>query len=353
MTEASPSAAKLMTFVLAAALSGCAGRMAHPVAAAPLGAVARAEVVATASPASADERLALARAYLSAGRFASADAAFRDTLTLAPDNRRAIVGLALMEIAAGRVEAARPLLDRLPADDVDASLARALTGDPMGAASQLDRAARLPGADGRTRQNLALVLAMAGRWVEARMVASEDLSPDAVDRRLGEWALMTGAADPARRVAALLGVMVMTDPGQPVAVALRGLSPTAAERPLLAEVTLPSAPLGFSVTTATSTVTDTPRPPYRPIGRYVVQLGAFADSAGARDAWRVWAGTMPGRMPLAGVATGGGQALVRLSIGGLDDLSDARALCRRVQAGGGRCYVRPRADDRPAEWLAA
>jgi Flp pilus assembly protein TadD len=53
-----------------------------------------------------------------------------------------------------------------------------LTGELSQAESFLKQAIGLPGADGRVRQNLALVVGLQGRFDEAQKIASADLPPD-------------------------------------------------------------------------------------------------------------------------------------------------------------------------------
>src|SRR3546814_3355579 len=69
----------------------------------------------------------------------------------------------------------------------DAGLALALSGDSEAAIYILTGAARQKGADARTRQNLALALALSGHWAQARIVASQDLPLDKLEGRMAEW----------------------------------------------------------------------------------------------------------------------------------------------------------------------
>ncbi|MBX4390432.1 hypothetical protein K4H03_30580, partial [Mycobacterium tuberculosis] len=56
----------------------------------------------------------------------------------------------------------------------DRGLAMALAGDPAGAVALLMDISRQPGADAKTRQNLALSLALAGQWQQACAIAALD-----------------------------------------------------------------------------------------------------------------------------------------------------------------------------------
>lgn len=167
-------------------------------------------------------RALLGQAYLSSGRFASAISAFDDAIGLGVNDPQTIVGLILAKIATGEDRDALALIEQhresLPASD--AGLAQALAGDIQRAIYTLTEAARAPDAGARTRQNLALALALSGRWAQARIVASQDLSPAKLDGRMTEWAALAQQTQPAWRVATLIGVSPVADSGMPVRLAL-------------------------------------------------------------------------------------------------------------------------------------
>jgi cell division protein FtsN len=164
----------------------------------------------------------LGKAYVSAGRFTSAETSFNDALTLEPSNAKFALNLALMKIARGDSGAALGLLEahREAISLADYGLALALAGDFTGAITTLQEAARSPEANAKSRQNLGLAYALSGRWIEARVVASQDLSPDLVDTRMGEWALMASPNAAWDQVAGLLRVKPIADSGQPAQLAL-------------------------------------------------------------------------------------------------------------------------------------
>ena len=114
-------------------------------------------------------RALLGNCYLAAGRFASAEAAYRDSLTLFANQPQVVLKLALVQIAQGKNDEAKLLLAEAQGilDPADAGLALALAGDPQNAIAVLEPAARAVGADARTRQNLALAYAFAGDWEQA------------------------------------------------------------------------------------------------------------------------------------------------------------------------------------------
>jgi Flp pilus assembly protein TadD len=182
------------------------------------------ERAVTKDPQDAGFRALLGNAYFAAGRFLSAESAFKDSLTIYSNQPRVVLKLALVETALGKnaqavsfLQAARDVLD--PADY---GLALALAGQPGEAVAVLDSAARGPGADARVRQNLALAHALAGEWVEARTIAAQDVPASQLDARIEQWMQLAGPAKPGDRVAALIGVTpAAVDNGQPMRLALR------------------------------------------------------------------------------------------------------------------------------------
>jgi Flp pilus assembly protein TadD len=246
-----------------------------------------AERAVEATPDDAGFRSLLGNAYLSDGRFASAETSFKDSLSLLPGQNAVAMKLVLSQIAQGKNAEALGLLDQLrgSADPADIGLAMALAGQPGNAVALLDEAARRPQADARTRQNLALAHAMAGDWTNARVVAAQDVPADQVDARMAEWMKLAAPQGGAGQVAALIGVHpAAVDPGQPVRLALRdrddtrmaavpaatpspvemaAAAPVAAEPQPLAEATVmndagfaaPTVPVAAPLAVAASAVT--------------------------------------------------------------------------------------------------
>lgn len=170
-------------------------------------------------------RALLGNAYFAGGRFASAESAYRDSLTLAPNQPALVLKLALVEIAQGKNHEALGLLEsaRGMIDPADHGLALALAGQPGEAVQLLDTAARAIGADARVRQNLALAYALSGDWETARTVAEQDLAPNLVDARIQQWMTFAKPVRASDQVAALTGIApAASDPGQPVRLALNG-----------------------------------------------------------------------------------------------------------------------------------
>lgn len=353
-------------------------------------AVTLAESAVTLAPGDAGYRLLLGDAYLKAGRFASAGSAFGDVLALDPASGKAALNLALTQIAEGKWDAARGTLSQhaatIPARD--RGLAWALAGDPAGGVQILMAAAREPGADARVRQNLALTLALAGQWREAKMVALRDVNEDEATRRVMQWANFAKPVRASDQVSALLGVQPVEDAGMPRALALGAPMPQPASEPVevaaaepaaapeapVAEAVSPTEPARIVFAERREVVQPLPdraprlvaaRAPFKTrvsvavpakaaaAGGWYVQLGAF-DSAGvARDAWgratRRYA-ALAQHTPAGAAFHGGRRSFYRLAVGGFAR-ADATALCRGYRATGGACFIRQAAGDRVAAWV--
>ena len=184
------------------------------------------------TPADAGFRTLLGNSYFAAGRFRSAEQAYKDALSIYPNQPQALLRLALVQIAQGKGAEALQYLDagRDILDPADLGLAIALAGRPADAVALLDQAARARGADARVRQNLALAYALSGDWQQARIVAAQDVPAAELDARLEQWMALASPAKPSDQVAALIGVSpALADPGQPVQLALVKDNPPQAE----------------------------------------------------------------------------------------------------------------------------
>ena len=357
-------------------------------------AVALAEQAVQLSPHDAGYRALLGQGYLQAGRFASARATLEEAVQLDPQSARAALSLVLAQVATGDWAIARRTLDAhagvIP--ETDRGLALALAGDPAAAVGLLTQVARRPGATAKTRQNLALSLALAGQWGMAKVVAEADLSPGDVDARMAQWAAFAQPRAASDQVASLLGVTAVADAGRPVALALNApVAPVSASiatapEPVTAAVTPPpvvatiAAPARITFAAPSEVVQALPVPTIRPerraakvalaakprttaaakpvastpaAGDFYVQLGAFDSPEVARDAWgratRRFA-AFGGRTPTGANYSDGTRSFYRLSVGGYTR-ADAAATCRRYKAAGGVCFVRAGAGDRTAQWL--
>ena len=203
-------------------------------------AVDHAEAAVLAQPRNARFRAMLGAAYLEAGRFQSAATSFQDAMSLGDNSPRTALSLALAETALGRYDRASALLDdwRDDLDPADLGLALALAGQPERGAQVLANALRAGQNTPKVRQNLAYAYALSGDWRAARLMAAEDVPPDEINQRIGEWARSVQPEMYQTRVAKLLGAPVVRDPGQPVMLALvnnPGSQQLAAEAAALAQ----------------------------------------------------------------------------------------------------------------------
>jgi Flp pilus assembly protein TadD len=245
MNSRSRLGASLSTIAVAAALSGCAVGQQHREsifgkkvdheniglatrALAELNknnlpaAVDLAEDAVENSPRDAGFRALLGNCYFASGRFASAEQAYRDSLSLIPSQPQVVLKLALVQIAQGKNSEALAALEaaRGFVDPADYGLAVALAGQPGAAVEVLNQAARAVGADGRVRQNLALAYGLSGDWTMARTIAAQDVPPEQLDSRIQQWMAMATPTNSFDQVAALTGVRPVADPGQPERLAL-------------------------------------------------------------------------------------------------------------------------------------
>ena len=192
-------------------------------------AVSLAEQAVLSDPRNAAYRVLLGNAYLRAGRFASAQQAYNEAIDLGADSGKAGLSLALADVAMGHtsqaIDTLRSYRNAIPASDL--GLALALAGDTNGGVAVLTDALRGGDKSAKLRQNLAYAYALAGRWREARVMASMDVPADQLNGRLSQWAEMARPEDGQKRVAALLGVPGgVSDAGQPAALALANFPST-------------------------------------------------------------------------------------------------------------------------------
>lgn len=346
------------------------------------------------SPRDAGYRAALGDIYLKAGRFQSASAAYTDALVLNPGDSKALLSLALTQIALGRAQDARATLDAGSLPPADHGLALALAGDTEGAIRLLSAAAREPSANGRLRQNLALAYALAGDWTQARTLAAQDVSPAEIDERLASWAEFARPNGAPDQVAALLGVTPAADPGQPVRLALAPAP--AADAPVAVAVAAPQPePVALAVAAPVDTIEEPaaltaepvqapvvtaavaaveqvlPRPMASPVsrtiraaaaapaalrGRYVVQLGAFAGRDRVENAWNGAVAKLSRLADYIPASTrftlASGTSLTRLSVGGFATHRAASQLCASLRQSGGVCFVREVAGDSRVRWAS-
>ncbi|WP_294131448.1 SPOR domain-containing protein [Sphingobium sp.] len=367
-------------------------------------AIAAAEAAVQLAPQNAAYRQMLGRAYVLAGRFASAEAALTDAMTLGNNDARTIVSLALVQVAQGRADSARSLLlahaDTVPAGDY--GLAMAMAGDAPEGVRILSEAIHDPSATARTRQNLAYAYALAGRWKDARMIVGMDLDPLAANKRISDWAQIAEPSAAPQRVAALMGVTIdAADAGQPVALALAPATSapvemaaapsdpaplpaaqaevpvqTASVEPVAAPVAEPAPvaqpspvrvtardfivedhkakPVAAKTRAKAQTVTASAsvarmqqaafiKPVSAGASNWVVQLGAYDTAAIAKEKWMSMAGrnsTLAAFPVLTSQATVKGKPYHRLAISGFASRNDAMTACLAIQSQRGQCFVR-------------
>ena len=366
-------------------------------------AVAAAEAAVQAAPQDANLRQLLGRAYIANGRFLSAESALGDAMTLGNRDPRTIVSLALVKVALGKNDAARELLatnaDIVPASDY--GLAMAMAGDPAEGVRILSDAIHDLSATGQTRQNLAYAYALAGRWKDARVMAGLDLDPLAANQRIAQWAQTAAPDFASQRIAGLMGVSVDGgDAGQPIALALaveaapvQAAEAASPETPVAPDVEQPAAtdmaqaeavqaPVDFTPYVAPAPVMKAPqarvksamakpspalrapiatRQPVRFDGKgsspWVVQLGAYSNTAVAKEKWYDMArrNSAISALPvLTSQITVNGVSYARLAVSGFDDRVEADALCRAIRARRGQCFVREKAPGAaPQRWALA
>lgn len=238
------------------------------------------------SPNDAGFRALLGNAYFASGRFASAESAYRDALSLYPNQPQAVLKLALVQIAQGKNAEALSYLSgvRNILQPADFGLAVALAGQPQEAVNVLDAAAREVGADARVRQNLALAHALTGDWTAARNVASQDLSADLVDARIQQWMTLAKPKAAYDQVAALTGFKpIAVDPGQPTRLALRGTNTRTAAVPA---PVVRQAPVAFAPQPQPPVAQYVPAPEQseQPVVQYVPEYQPPVEQAAAPQA---------------------------------------------------------------------
>jgi hypothetical protein len=143
-------------------------------------------------------------------------------------------------------------------------LALALAGEPARAVMVLTDVVRSGESTPRDRQNLALAYASGGRWLEARLIAMQDVNPDRVAERMEGWTQMFQSPDPRLRIAGIMGSGVADDPGMPVRFALNaqpsGTALAASDDPAPLALYAPSAPVETTGEIVASVALPAPTP---------------------------------------------------------------------------------------------
>ena len=366
-------------------------------------AIQLAEQAVAKAPTDAGFRALLGNAYFAAGRFHSAESAFKDSLSLYPNQAQVMLKLALAQVALGKKNAAIATLNvaRPALGESNYGLALALAGHTADAISVLEPAARDTKADATIRQNLALAYAFAGNWDNARAVAAQDVPANQLDTRIHQWMALASPKSPAEQVAALTGVTpAAVDQGQPVKLALARPDTQVAEvaPPAPTPAPVASAPVAVAAAPIAPTpVTIASIPPAPPPARptlatlaatavseakavfaavmphekapaakprprvvaaavrrgsspAVVQLGAYGSPDRVLAAWNGSArkyGALKAYMPMSAKFASPKGVFYRLSVRGFASDAEARNLCMSLRRQGASCFVRNTAGDTP------
>ena len=374
-------------------------------------AIQLAEQAVAKAPTDAGFRALLGNAYFAGGRFHSAESAFKDSLSLYPNQAQVMLKLALVQVALGKKNAAVATLSvaRPALGESNYGLALALAGHTAEAISVLEPAARNTNADATIRQNLALAYAFAGNWDNARAIAAQDVPANQLDTRIRQWMALASPKSPAEQVAALTGVTpAAVDEGQPVKLALarpdtqvaEAATPASAPAPVPAAAPAPvaSAPMAVAAaplaptpvtiasvppappparatlaTLAATAVSEAkavfaavmphsnapaakpkPRPaaaaPRRGNSPAVVQLGAYGSPDRVLAAWNGTArkyGALKAYLPMSAKFASPKGVFYRLSVRGFASDAEARNLCMSLRRQGASCFVRNTAGDTP------
>ena len=361
------------------------------------------------TPGDASVRMLLANSYFAAGRFASAETAYRDALAIGADPSQAALKFALVQIAQGKTSEAMGVLEssRNVMDAADYGLALALAGQPMQAIDVLEPAARSTGADSRVRQNLALAYGLMGDWTAARTIAEQDVPGDQVDARIQQWMALAKPVRASDQVASLIGISpAASDPGQPVQLALvktdtrvaqaapavqpeMAMAAPVAPQPEIAmaapmsapveaapvaPVTMaaapmvaPEAPSALMAFASRDALAPAPKPAPRKassparkpttvanLGKSsaVVQLGAYSSPERVSAAWdklKLRYPALRDLSPMRAKFDGPKGTVYRLSVKGFASQQAAQNSCSALKSRGGNCFVRTVAGDAPVQ----
>jgi Flp pilus assembly protein TadD len=359
------------------------------------------------TPDDAGFRALLGNTYFAAGRFASAEAAYKDALSIYPAQPQVVLKLALVEIAQGKNAEAIEFLGSAQSmlDPADFGLALALAGRPNDAVQVLEPTARATGADARVRQNLALAYGLSGDWTNARIIAGQDVPADQIDARIQQWMALATPTHASDQVAALTGIApAVTDPGQPTRLALHPtgakqaeavpVAPAPAPQPQFAEI-VPAAPQSVSpappphdpARVAAEVAEAAPAPAFAPAPAVavdepvkakaaslsmkhpaarnpilhegksdtVMQLGAYGSRGRVAIAWETLTKRYPKLREYAPVTARFDSpkgVVYRLSVKGFASQREAIARCNLLKSRGGACFVRGVAGDAPIQYAS-
>jgi len=153
-------------------------------------------------PGDRDVLAALGKAYAATGNLDQALAAVRRAQDPAkPDWRLISAEAAILDQMSKNADARKLYAEALvlapnePSILSNYGMSYVLTGDLAKAETLLRQAVAMPGADGRVRQNLALVVGLEGRFDEAQKIAAADLAPDEAAANIAYLKQMLGEQD--------------------------------------------------------------------------------------------------------------------------------------------------------------
>lgn len=299
---------------------------------------------------------------LASGRFADAAALNAAALAFSPENRQAQLGYALAQLGLGQTEQAAARLRALAAfDDApnpDVGLALALAGEAEAGVAILERAATLPNADARTRQNLALALALADDWRNARTLVERDAGRAQATRNLTRWAVWA-ALPPQDRLAGFLGVVpvraattTLAHAEPPLLMAARAadsktvMAVVEAGGVAVAETgdAVPDAPVAaVALAAVQETAAEVPAPAQaeaREGNGWVVQLAAVRHVENLEAGWHSLQARYPSLLARYTPHMTQGRGWSRLSIGDFNGRAEAMAECQTLRRRGIDCFAR-------------
>lgn len=294
---------------------------------------------------------AMAVSALASGRFAEAATLNAALLTHNPEDRQAQLGYALAQLGLGQTEQAVARLRALAAEGEavhpDVGLALALAGQPREGRELLEQAAARPGADLRTRQNLALTLALADAWPQARMLVERDAGRVRATHQLTQWAVWA-ALPPRDRLASFLGVVsaassIMLAHAEPPLLMVRQALPpeiqtAEAREPETPVIAATEAPESEAVVEQVPARTD--RTEAAGATGWVVQLAAVRHADNLEAGWTSLQARYPNLLAEYTPQITHGQRWHRLSIGAFAGREDALTQCRVLRRAGIECFVR-------------
>ena len=300
------------------------------------------------SPNDAGFRALLGNCYLAAGRFASAEAAYRDSISLVATQPQVILKLALVQTAQGKSGAAIRLLAEAQSviNPADLGLALAKPGRPSEKVAAFIGVQPVAGDPGQPVR-----LALNKVDANARQAAAE-AAPAPVP--IAE-PVAIAAAEPAPQPIAIAVAKPIAAPGPaPIAAAAPQPIRIAAAPIRQARPALSPAAVRLSDTVA-SLRRNASLPLRSGRSRAVVQLGAYKSSGRVALAWGKVAtkhAHLRAYTPVSARFAGANGIVYRLSVKGFASEREAMGLCNSLKRAGSNCFVRAVSGDAPVRFAA-